>query len=134
MSDVPNPPAGAPGPAPLAFPAPYADHTIAPWLLADELRQTLFTFDDLLKLDDVTLQVILRETDDRPWALALKASPVAVRQKVMGCLPPPVALAFRIEMESLGPVRLSEMTSVRQQIANSIRLLEDAGRIALPLT
>ena len=102
--------------------------------LADELRQTLFTFDDLLKLDDVTLQVILRETDDRPWALALKASPVAVRQKVMGCLPPPVALAFRIEMESLGPVRLSEMTSVRQQIANSIRLLEDAGRIALPLT
>ncbi len=55
MSDVPNPPAGAPGPAPLAFPAPYADHTIAPWLLADELRQFC---GDAESLDDVTLTLI----------------------------------------------------------------------------
>lgn len=102
--------------------------------LADELRQTLFAFDDLLKLDDETIRVILQETDDRPWALALKASPEPVRQRVLGCLSPRVARAFKEEMESLGPIRLSEMTSVRQQIADSIRRLEDAGLIALPTT
>lgn len=102
--------------------------------LADELRQTLFAFDDLLKLDDETIRVILQETDDRPWALALKASPEPVRQRVLGCLSPRVARAFKEEMESLGPIRLSEMTSVRQQIADSIRQLEDAGLIALPTT
>lgn len=101
--------------------------------LADELRQTLFSFDDLLKLDDDTLRVILRETDDRQWALALKASPEPVRQKVLGCLSPHVAHAFKNEMDSLGPVRLSEMTSVRQQIADSIHRLESSGLITLPL-
>lgn len=101
--------------------------------LADELRQTLFTFDDLLKLDDETLRIVLQETDDRQWALALKASPEPVRQKVLGCLAAPVAEAFKREMESLGPVRLSEMTSVRQQIADSIRRLEDSGLIQIPL-
>jgi flagellar motor switch protein FliG len=101
--------------------------------LADELRQTLFSFDDLLKLDDETLRIILQETDDRQWALALKASAAPVRQKVLSCLPPVVAKAFKDEMESLGPVRLSEMTAVRQQIADSIRRLEDSGLIALPV-
>ncbi|MBS0203348.1 MAG: hypothetical protein JSS49_10645 [Planctomycetes bacterium] len=101
--------------------------------LADELRQTLFSFDDLLRLDDDTLRIILQETDDRPWALALKASPEVVRQKVLGCLSERVALALRDEMDSLGPIRLSEMTTVRQQIADSIRRLEDAGMIALPV-
>ncbi len=101
--------------------------------LAGELRQTLFSFDDLLKLDDDTLRVILQETDDRQWALALKASPATVRQKVLGCLTARVARAFQDEMDSLGPVRLSEMTSVRQQIADSIHRLEEVGLIALPV-
>ena len=101
--------------------------------LADELRQTLFSFDDLLKLDEETLRIILQETDDRPWALALKASPEVVRQKVLSCLSERIARALREEMDSLGPVRLSEMTTVRQQIADSIRRLEDAGMIALPV-
>jgi flagellar M-ring protein FliF len=102
--------------------------------LADELRQTLFSFDDLLKLDNDTLRVILEETDDRQWAIALKASPVTVRQKVLGCLPERVAAAVQREMDSLGPVRLSEMTAVREQIADSIRRMEDDGRIVLPFT
>ena len=101
--------------------------------LADELRQTLFSFDDLLKLDPDTLQLILQETDDRQWAMALKASPEPVRRKVLGCLSPHVAQAMKEEMASLGPIRLSEMTAVRQQIADSIRRLEDAGMIELPV-
>lgn len=100
--------------------------------LADELRQTLFSFDDLLKLDDDTLRIVLQETDDRQWALALKASPAPVRQKVLNCLSPRVVKAFQDEMNSLGPVRLSDMTNVRQQIADSIRRLEDSGMIVLP--
>ena len=101
--------------------------------LASELRQTLFSFDDLLKLDADTMRLILQETDDRQWAMALKVSPEPVRRKVLGCLSPHVAQAMKDEMESLGPIRLSEMTAVRQQIADSIRRLEDAGMIALPV-
>ena len=101
--------------------------------LAEELRQTLFSFDDLLKLDDDTLRLVLQETDDRQWSMALKASPEPVRRKVLGSLSPHVAQALKDEMESLGPIRLSEMTAVRQQIADSIRRLEAAGMIALPV-
>lgn len=101
--------------------------------LADELRQTLFSFDDLLRLDVETLRVILQETDDRQWALALKASPEPVRQKVLSCLSQRIAQGLKDEMDSLGPVRLSEVTAVRQQIADSIRRLEDAGMIELPV-
>ena len=101
--------------------------------LADELRQTLFSFDDLLKLDHDTLRMVLQETDDRQWAMALKASPEPVRRKVLECLSSRVAQAMKDEMESLGPIRLSEMTAVRQQIADSIRRLEDAGMIELPV-
>ncbi len=101
--------------------------------LADELRQTLFSFDDLLKLDHDTLRLVLQETDDRQWAMALKASPEPVRRRVLECLSPRVAQAMKEEMESIGPIRLSEMTAVRQQIADSIRRLEDAGVIALPV-
>jgi flagellar motor switch protein FliG len=101
--------------------------------LADELRQTLFSFDDLLKLDNGTLRLVLQETDDRQWAMALKASPEPVRRRVLDCLSPRVAQAMKDEMDSLGPIRLSEMTAVRQQIADSIRRLEDAGMIELPV-
>lgn len=101
--------------------------------LADELRQTLFSFDDLLKLDDDTLRLVLQETDDRQWAMALKASPEPVRRRVLECLSPRVAQAMKDEMDLLGPIRLSEMTAVRQQIADSIRRLEDAGMIELPV-
>lgn len=101
--------------------------------LAEELRQTLFSFDDLLKLDNDTLRLVLQETDDRQWAMALKASPEPVRRKVLECLSPRVAQAMKDEMESIGPIRLSEMTAVRQQIADSIRRLEDAGMIELPV-
>ena len=101
--------------------------------LADELRQTLFTFDDLLKLEDDTLRLVLQETDDCQWSMALKASPEPVRRKVLNCLSPHVAQAMKSEMETLGPIRLSEMTAVRQQIAESIRRLEDAGLIELPV-
>lgn len=100
--------------------------------LADELRQTLFSFDDLLKLDDDTLTFVLQETADRPWAMALKASPEPVRRRVLDCLSARVAQAMKEEMESLGPTRLSEMSAVRQQIADSIHQLEGAGMIALP--
>lgn len=101
--------------------------------LADELRQTLFSFDDLLKLDDDTLRLVLRETDDRQWAMALKSSPDPVRRKVLGCLSPHMAQAVKQEMDSLGPVRLSEMTAVRQQIADCIHQLEASGLIELPV-
>lgn len=101
--------------------------------IAHELRQSLFTFDDVLKLDDATLRIVLEETNHRHWALALKASNETIRQKVFSCLSSHVAQALKREMQTLGPVRLSEMTVVRQQISEDIHRLDQTGVIELPV-
>lgn len=96
-------------------------------------RQFAFSFDDLLRLDDVSLRRVVHATDRRPWALALKASPEPVRSRVLACLSSGTARELQGEMATLGPVRLSEVTSVRQQIADVIHALETAGSITVPV-
>jgi len=98
----------------------------------EPVRQFAFSFEDLLQLDDISLRRVVHATDRRPWALALKASPEPVRTRVFACLSSGTARELQGEMATLGPVRLSEVTSVRQQIADVIHALETAGSITVP--
>ena len=99
--------------------------------LVDQIRRLMFVFDDLLKLDDKSIQALLKEVDNSQWALALKGASEEIKSKIMGNLSQRAAALLEEEIEYLGPVRLSDVEAVQQQIVDSVRRLEDIGEITI---
>jgi flagellar motor switch protein FliG len=97
--------------------------------LVDEIRRLMFVFDDLLKLDNKAIQALLKEVDNAQWAIALKGASEEIKQKILGNLSQRAADLLREEMQYLGPVKVSDVESVQQQIVDAVRRLEDAGEI-----
>ncbi len=99
--------------------------------LVDDIRRLMFVFDDLLKLDNKAIQSLLKEVENSQWAVALKGASEEIRQKVLGNLSQRAADMLREEMEYLGPIRVSDVESMQQQIVDAVRRLEDAGEIEI---
>jgi flagellar motor switch protein FliG len=99
--------------------------------LADEIRRLMFVFDDLLKLDDKAIRSLLKEVENNQWAISLKGASDEIRQKIFSNLSQRAAEMLKEEMEFLGPVRLSDVEAVQQQIVDAVRRLEDAGEIVV---
>ncbi len=99
--------------------------------LADEIRRLMFVFDDLLKLDDKAIRSLLKEVENNQWAIALKGASDEIRQKIFGNLSQRAAETLKEEMEFLGPIRLTDVEGVQQQIVDIVRRLEDAGEIVV---
>ncbi len=99
--------------------------------LVDEIRRLMFVFDDLLKLDDKAIQALLKEVDNSQWSVALKGASDEIKKKVMGNLSQRAADLLNEEMQYLGPVRVSDVESMQQQIVDTVRRLEDAGQITV---
>lgn len=99
--------------------------------LVDRIKRLMFVFDDLLKLDDKSIQVMLKEVDNSQWALALKGASEELKTKVLGNLSQRAAALLLEEMEYLGPVRVSDVESTQQVIVDTVRRLEDAGEIVI---
>ena len=99
--------------------------------LVDEIQRLMFVFDDLLKLDDKSIQSLLKEVDNSQWALALKGASEEIRGKVLGNLSQRAADMLTEEMEYLGPVKVSDVEAMQQQIVDTVRRLEDAGEIVV---
>ncbi|MFO0916891.1 MAG: flagellar motor switch protein FliG [Planctomycetaceae bacterium] len=97
--------------------------------LADEIRRLMFVFDDLMKLDNKSIQLLLKEIDNGQWAVALKGASDEVRQKIFANLSQRAAETLKEEMEYLGPVRVSDVEAMQQQVVDAVRRLEDAGQI-----
>jgi flagellar motor switch protein FliG len=99
--------------------------------LVDEIRRLMFVFDDLLKLDNRAIQALLKEVDTAQWATALKGAGEEIKQKILGNLSQRAAELLTEEMEYLGPIRLSDVEVVQQQIVDTVRRLEDSGEITV---
>ena len=99
--------------------------------LVDEIKRLMFVFDDLLKLDNKAIQALLKEVDNGQWAVALKGANEEIKQKVLGNLSQRAAELLKEEMTYLGPVKLSDVEAVQQQIVDAVRRLEDAGEVEI---
>lgn len=99
--------------------------------LADSLRDSMFSFKDIMSLDDATLRNVLQETGHCQWAVALKGGPEVLRERVLSSLSASIAEALKSEIDSVGPLRLSEITAAQQQIAETILTLEGENEIIL---
>ncbi|KUK59039.1 MAG: Flagellar motor switch protein FliG [Synergistales bacterium 53_16] len=99
--------------------------------LAEEIRKKLFTFEDIIKIDDRSLQKALREVETGELALALKGVSDDLRAKFFNNMSSRAAEMLQEEMEYMGPVRLRDVEEAQQKVVDRIRALEEAGEIVL---
>ncbi len=99
--------------------------------LATEIKNLMFVFEDILYLDDRTIQMILRDVDQKDLALALKGGTDDVQDKIFKNISERSAAIIKEEMEYAGPVRLRDVENAQQTILDIIRKKEELGEIQL---
>jgi len=99
--------------------------------LAQKIEDQMFTFADLLKLDDKGLQRVLREVANDQLVVALKGAEPEMREKVFANMSSRAAETLRDDLESKGPVRLSDVEAQQKEILKLVRRLSDEGEVML---
>jgi flagellar motor switch protein FliG len=99
--------------------------------LAEEIRMLLFVFEDIVKIDDRGVQLVLKDVDQKDLALALRGVSEEVKQKVLTNMSQRGAEMLVEEMEYQPPQRRSVIEEAQSRIVASIRRLEDAGAIVI---
>jgi len=99
--------------------------------LAEDIRKKLFTFEDIILVDDRSLQKLLREVDTKELAMALKGVGNDLREKFFNNMSERATEMLKEEMEYMGPVKIRDVEESQQKIVNKIRALEEAGEIIL---
>ncbi len=99
--------------------------------LADEIRRKMFVFEDILALDDKTIQRVLRDVDHNDLAIALKGANEEVQAAIFNNQSKRLAVMIKEDMEFMGPVRMKDVEEAQQKIVNVIRKLEDSGEIII---
>jgi flagellar motor switch protein FliG len=99
--------------------------------LADEVRSRMFVFEDIVGLDDRSVQLILRQVDSKELAVALKGVAPNVRDKIMRNMSERASSNLAEEIELLGPMRLKTVEEAQGAVVRVIRALEEAGQIVV---
>lgn len=99
--------------------------------LVEEIRRLMFVFDDIVKFSSKDVQTVLKNVESSQLAMALKGASEELKQKILGNMSARASEMLREEIDYLGPVRLSAVEQVQQQIVDVIRRLEDAGEITV---
>jgi flagellar motor switch protein FliG len=99
--------------------------------LCAEIKNLMFVFEDLVRLDDRSLQRLLREVDSKALALALKVASDELKERILGVMSQRAVTALQEEMEFMGPVKLRDVENAQSTIVNQVRELEDAGEVVI---
>jgi len=99
--------------------------------LAEKIKESMFVFEDIITLDDVSIQRILREIDTKDLSLALKGCSEEVANSIFKNQSKRAAASLKEDMEFLGPVRLMDVEKAQQKIVGILRRLDEAGEIVL---
>lgn len=99
--------------------------------LAEEIKRLMFVFEDIVMLDDRSLQMVLREIESKDLALALKATAPDVGEKVYKNMSKRASEMLKEEIEYMGPVKIRDVEEAQQKIVNVIRRLEESGEIVV---
>ncbi len=99
--------------------------------LAEKVKESMFVFEDVITLDDVSIQRLLREVENKELALALKGCSEEVANAIFRNQSKRAAAALKEDIEFLGPVRLMDVEKAQQRIVSIIRRLDEAGEIVI---
>ena len=100
-------------------------------LLAEEIRKLMFVFEDIAKIDDRGIQILLKEVPNDKLLLALKTAHEDIRSKIFKNISARAAEMLREDLANMGPARLSDVESAQQEIVNAARRLEAEGKIII---
>lgn len=99
--------------------------------LADEIRQKMFVFSDLVDLDDRSIRTLLKEISNDELILALKTASEELAEKVFSNVSKRAAEMMKEDMEVMGPVKLKDVEQAQINIVKAARRLEEEGKIVL---
>ena len=99
--------------------------------LAEEVRELMFVFEDIVKIHDRDIQRILREVETRDLAMALKGTKDDIKEKILKNMSERAQNMLLDDMEYMGPVRAKSVQEVQAKIVAIIRMLEAAGEIVI---
>ncbi len=99
--------------------------------LAEEIKKKMFVFEDIVLLDDRSIQRVLREIDGQELAKALKSVDIPVQEKIFKNMSKRAASMLKEDMEFLGPTRRKDVEESQQKIVSLIRKLEEQGEIVI---
>jgi len=97
--------------------------------LAEKIKQLMFTFDDLIKLDDRSIQTLLKEISSDDLALALKGASDPLKEKIFSNMSERAAAMLKEDLESKGPVKVSDVEKAQLRIAMTAKKLDEEGKI-----
>ena len=99
--------------------------------MAQEVRDLMFVFEDIIILDDRAVQRLLREVDTKQLATALKGTKDEIKEKIFKNMSERARQMLTDDMEYLGPVRAKEVQEAQTAVVNAIRNLEATGEITI---
>ena len=99
--------------------------------LAEEIKQLMFVFEDIILLDDRSLQLVLREVDTKDLSLAMKATSDEVAEKIYKNMSKRAADMLKEEISYMGPVKIRDVEEAQTKVVNTIRSMEDKGQIVI---
>ncbi len=99
--------------------------------IAEKVKASMFVFEDIIALDDVAIQRILREVDGKDLALALKGSSEEVSEAIFRNQSKRAAASMKEDIEFLGPVRIADVEKAQTRILAVIRRLDESGEIVI---
>jgi flagellar motor switch protein FliG len=99
--------------------------------LAQKIMDKMFVFDDVNKLDDKAIQMVLKEVASESLIVALKGAQPELKEKFLANMSSRAAETLREDLESRGPMRLSEVEAQQKEILKTVRRLADEGQIVI---
>jgi flagellar motor switch protein FliG len=99
--------------------------------MAEEIKQLMFTFEDLGMLDDRAIQLILRELSREAMTLAFRSASESVKNKFFRNMSSEAADMLKEDMDAMGPVRLRDVEKAQQEMVKTVRRLDEEGTIII---
>ena len=99
--------------------------------LADEIRNLRFTFEDILKIDDNGIQIMMKEIQQEDLLVSLKTASDDLKEKLYNNMSDRAALMLKEDLDSLGPTKMSDVEKGQQKIIAVCKKLEDEGKIVI---
>lgn len=100
-------------------------------ILAEEIRQHMFSFTDIAKIDDRGVQLIMREVPQDKLLLALKSAPDEVKEKIFGAMSQRASDMLKEDLGALGPQKVSDVEAAQRVIAAIMKRLQEEGKIVI---
>ena len=99
--------------------------------LAEEIRNNMFVFEDLINLDDKGIQTLLRSVENNTLLLALKTGDEAIKNKILGNMSQRAAEMLMEDMEVMGPAKLSDVERAQTSVTQTALRLEAEGQLVI---